>query len=380
MGSIYRRGKTWHATYVDRSGKRVRQSLGVTDRSVAQKLLAKLVSEDSMIHFGVKKESREGEGIGSHLDSFITSMEASGTTDEHCRRTRRLIRQYVTAGSWKALKDVTADSITKSMAQQRKAGLSNRTIHAGLTAMRSFCRHLVRQEVLQQDPTQHIAKPSLETDRRKERRMLLPAEWTWLKKYLAGSNAAIRNGQEAGERLLMYQTAIETGLRANELLTLTASSLHLDCSEPYVEIEAANAKNRTDARQFVSDELAAGLKRLVKSKLPIAVVFKAASRFRTAEVLREDLADARKLWLETPEGQKKAKTDFLEPTNGKGEILDFHSLRHTCGAWLVMQGISLPEVQSIMRHSSITLTIDRYGHLAPDARARCRNVLGKLLG
>jgi len=44
---------------------------------------------------------------------------------------------------------------------------------------------------------------------------------------------------------------------------------------------------------------------------------------------------------------------------------DFHSLRHTCGAWLAMAGQHPKTIQSVMRHSTITLTMNNYGHLFP---------------
>jgi integrase len=46
-------------------------------------------------------------------------------------------------------------------------------------------------------------------------------------------------------------------------------------------------------------------------------------------------------------------------------VFDFHSLRHTCGAWLAMNGAHPKAVQSVMRHSTITLTMDTYGHMFP---------------
>ncbi|HRY69807.1 MAG TPA: tyrosine-type recombinase/integrase [Phycisphaerae bacterium] len=49
--------------------------------------------------------------------------------------------------------------------------------------------------------------------------------------------------------------------------------------------------------------------------------------------------------------------------------MDFHSLRHTCGAWSAMTGAHPKAVQSLMRHSSITLTMDTYGHLFPGQEA-----------
>jgi integrase len=43
----------------------------------------------------------------------------------------------------------------------------------------------------------------------------------------------------------------------------------------------------------------------------------------------------------------------------------FHSLRHTCGAWLSMKGVPMRVIQAILGHSSISVT-ERYSHLAPD--------------
>ena len=65
--------------------------------------------------------------------------------------------------------------------------------------------------------------------------------------------------------------------------------------------------------------------------------------------------------------------------NHEGELLDFHALRHTCGAWLAKAGVHPKVVQTVMRHSTITLTYDHYGHLFPgqeaDAVSRLADVM-----
>ena len=55
--------------------------------------------------------------------------------------------------------------------------------------------------------------------------------------------------------------------------------------------------------------------------------------------------------------------------DGEGLILDFHALRHTCGAWLVIAGVDVKTVQTVMRHSNPTLTLNTYGHLLDGAEA-----------
>jgi integrase len=48
--------------------------------------------------------------------------------------------------------------------------------------------------------------------------------------------------------------------------------------------------------------------------------------------------------------------------------LHFHSLRHTCAAFLIADGRHMEEVKDHLGHSSIRVTSDRYGHLFPKSR------------
>lgn len=93
-----------------------------------------------------------------------------------------------------------------------------------------------------------------------------------------------------------------------------------------------------------------------------------------AEMLREDLTAARQSWLDAAkhdqaEAERRLQSDFLAEENHDGEALDFHALRHSCGAWLAMSGAHPKAVHAVMRHSSITLTMDTYGHLFPGQEA-----------
>jgi integrase len=47
-----------------------------------------------------------------------------------------------------------------------------------------------------------------------------------------------------------------------------------------------------------------------------------------------------------------------------------HDLRHTCASLLVEQGHSPKSIQEHLGHSSITVTLDIYGHLYPEERER----------
>ena len=90
-------------------------------------------------------------------------------------------------------------------------GKSARTVQAVLTAIKTFTRWLTRHGKLAADPLAGVAKPSPKTDRRHERRMLLPEEWDWLR---ATTEAGpFRYNMPGHERMLAYAVAIQTGLR-----------------------------------------------------------------------------------------------------------------------------------------------------------------------
>ena len=103
-----------------------------------------------------------------------------------------------------------------------------------------------------------------------------------------------------------------------------------------------------------------------------------------AEVLRIDLAAARKEWLceanDNPDVYSERElSDFLLPKSHDGAVMDFHCLRHTCGAWLAITGTQPKVVQQVMRHASITTTMDTYGHLFPGQESAAINRMNSLL-
>ena len=101
-------------------------------------------------------------------------------------------------------------------------------------------------------------------------------------------------------------------------------------------------------------------------------------------MLRADLGEARKSWLAASKGDvdeyaRREQSVFLAETSHEGERFDFHCLRHTCGAWLALAGTHPKVIQEVMRHSTITLTMDTYGHLIPDQQAGAIASIPKML-
>ena len=49
----------------------------------------------------------------------------------------------------------------------------------------------------------------------------------------------------------------------------------------------------------------------------------------------------------------------------KLDDVNFHTLRHTFASWAVMRGVTVKELQELLGHASLTMTM-RYAHLAPE--------------
>lgn len=366
----------WSIAYTTASGKR-RIITGAPDKQATMSIARKLESTEAEYRHGSRNEQHEhaaresAKPIKKHLDAFERKMSAEHRADAYIDGTMSILKRFCDAQKVSSISQLSADRVHKYADKLRAEGMTPRTVHAHLTALKSFTKWLLVTGKLPTDPLVSIKKPS--PTRKQERRFVLPDEFPLLLK--AARSGPERFGMCGEERGLLYDFAVQTGLRLGEIRSLTVADLHLDEKQPYVRCKAGSTKNRKAAQQYLLPHLAAKLKNHVERKLPSAPVFQLpADRKRAPQMLREDMEAARVAWLGEMSNKPKAyrkreQSDFLKPTNNAGQVLDFHALRHTCGAWASMTGASPKAVQTLMRHSSIMLTLDTYGHLMPDEAA-----------
>ena len=377
-GSIFKRGKRYWISYYDESGERKTRSSGTTDRRAAERILQAETDRVTKIRSGLidpvaERLVQQGRrSITELIDLFGTKLRAEGRTEQYVKRTEREIREFAEAMKIESLNAITAEHAAAYLESLRAKKQSNRTRQCRITSVKGFTRWAWREGMLPADPLAGVKRPNPETDRRHRRKILLVDEWHRLD--AATRTAPKRNGMIGEERSLLYAVALQTGLRAGELATLNRSSLHLTESPGFIVVEAGGTKNRKPARQYVRDELADRLRRHAALLSPGAPVFRMSQTWGLAAMLREDLALARDCWIEQAaddpdEAARRRESDFLVAKDAEGRVLDFHALRHTCGAWAAMGGASPKAIQTLMRHSTITLTLDTYGHLLPDEAA-----------
>jgi len=144
---------------------------------------------------------------------------------------------------------------------------------------------------------------------------------------------------------MLYQVAVETGLRRAELASLTRALFDLNGDQPTVTVAAAYSKNRRADTVPLRITTAEALRYFLADKMPRARAFNMPPRRHNVAMLCVDL--------------KAAGIPYRDEDN---RVADFHALRHTCGSWLAAAGVHPKVMQGIMRHSTITLTMDKYTH------------------
>ncbi len=389
-GSIFKRRDDgpYSISWFDANGQRREHNTLTTDKQAAERILAKKLTDVALRRDGVidaRQESliiQSARAIDGHLADFEAMMTARQRSPDHIKRTVAFVREVCTAAGFQTPSDITADGVNKIVTDMKAAKKAARTIQGRVVAAKAFTKWLADHGKLSHDPLRSVKRPSVKTDRRLCRRMLLPAEWPYLRAATLASGR--REGMLPLERVALYALAIQSGLRSAELRSLTKSDLFLAGEAPYVRCRAENTKNKQEARQYIQADLALELRRIVATKTPAASVFTLPQEWVMAKMLRGDLAEARKVWLDElkhdPAARaKRQESDFLAIANHQGETLDFHSLRHTCGSWLALQGVHPNVIKSVMRHSCITLTMDTYGHHLPDQHAEAVGAMVTML-
>lgn len=268
------------------------------------------------------------------------------TLDLYGRMTRRYILPRL--GS-RQLGSLTPLDVKEWVARLSE-GAGPATVHAAFRVLRRILSSAVEAEIIARNPARGIKTPRAE---REEMRFLGAEE-------LGRVAAAVPQRYRALVLLLGYR-----GLRIGEATALRVEDLDLlrgkvNVTKAFSEVRGrlilgptkTGANRSVSLPKFLREEVAAHL-----------AAFPAAS-------------DG--LVFTGPEGGPLHRSNFRlrvwGPALRAAEIADprprVHDLRHTAAALAIAAGGHPKEIQALLGHSSITVTLDRYGHLFPSLDER----------
>ncbi len=365
--TLRRKSRKWYIEYVDGEGI-PRRKAGFTDKSATIQLAAELERAAARRQSGLVDRFAEHRKrpLTVHLDEWHAALLHKGNTATHADLSRNRVRRIFTDCRFTFWPDMIASRVAAFISDLRGAGTSIQSANHYLLAVKSFSRWMVRDGRALDSPLAHLQAANAEIDKRHERRALSADETRWLIDTADDKGIPDWRGISGPERAMLYRTAVETGLRAAELRSLTAGSFRLDDDPPTVTVAAGYSKHRREDVLPIRSELAEALATHFTGKYPTAAALTLPQSQHVSAMMRFDLRRARAAWIrDTADGKERRKrlaSTVLTYRDDANRVVDFHSLRHTFISTLARGGVHPKLAQQLARHSTIALTMDRYTH------------------
>lgn len=319
---------------------------------------------DKLIELGLIDGQRVSANLGKplteHLEDFCEGLSADKRRATYVKNIKMNIERILSGCGFNTWTDIDGNRVKTFLAKSRgQDGYGERTYNSYLAAFKGFCSWMIRENrASAPDPMQghNLIK---QTNYKKMRRALTLDESHRL---LETTETASRRWKMSGlERSLVYRLALEVGLRAGEIISL--SVLSFDFENKGVRIEPSDTKGKRPADLILIPETARAIREFLKGKEPTDKAFAMPPNTKTAAMLRDDLKDA-----------------GIEYTDAAGRDADFHSLRHSFVSHLALAGVHPAVAQKLARHSKIETTMKYYTHVLHTSELAAIEALRKLNG
>lgn len=236
---------------------------------------------------------------------------------------------------------VTRNDVQDLVDRMLAEGLAPSTVKNAILPLRAMYRRLVSRSEVTENPTLGLALPA--SSARRER-IARPAEAAKLLAALEPEDRAV------------FATALYAGLRRGEIKGLRWCDV--DFGTGLIRVE----RGWDDVEGPIAPKSRSGRRRVPLSR-PLRALLAEHRLGRgggTGEELVFGRGNGRPLAAEwvTERARKAWKGLSLDP-------IGLHECRHTYAAFMIAAGVNAKALSTYMGHSSITVTLDRYGHLMP---------------
>lgn len=284
--------------------------------------------------------------VADFAPRFLAYSESENKPSETYTK-RYILRLHLEPAFRQPLDRIGKADIDAYKAAKLKAGVAKKTVNNHLAVLRKLLNLAEEYKVIASTPKLRALKLEeqdftfLDFDETDRLLAVIPARW----------------------RPMVF-VALRTGLRIGELLALKWEDIDLKAGRLVVKRTLWNGQENAPK----------GGKR---REIPLS---------RATVGVLQSIRSLREYVFTTPEGVRLTHSMVKDVVPsacklaGLSKRATFHDLRHTFASHLVMRGRSLKEVQELLGHSTIAMTM-RYAHLAPDVKKDAVEALdGPVLG
>jgi integrase len=345
--------KKYWCQYRDAEGKLIRTAL-YTDKTSSIQELAKLQKQEIFRKAGLSDRHTEHaiRPLSEHIREWLASLKQTGVSERRISDMSGRIDKLMTEGKWRRLNDITDDSVRSSLA---KLDCGIQTWNHYLQHIKQFVNWCVPERLLS-NPIRKLKRRNVNTDRRHDRRELTQEEQKRLIESTRASTV-IRSRLGGASRAMLYQLALATGFRRNELKSLKPESFDLDSDSASVTVAAGYSKHRKQDNQPLPPWIVKPLKAWLCSG---NALWPDLTR-HTAKMLKADLEAAGVEYVTIgPDGPLYA---------------DFHSMRHTYVTSVSRTTAPLKDQMEMTRHGTPSLFLKTYAKTNQQNKSRVANQL-----
>jgi integrase len=179
----------------------------------------------------------------------------------------------------------------------------------------------------------------------------------------------------------LWATALYAGMRHGEIRALRANNIDLtlkrikvragwDQYEGEIDPKTEKGRRTTVIIELLETLLVEHLKRSGRSGKDLVFGRDIDTPFNSNTVHNR----ARRAWKIAREREDE---EGIIPEHERLRPIGLHDCRHTAVSHMLDAGITIDKVSKFIGHSSITVTIDRYGHLLPGGEAEAAEILNE---
>lgn len=337
---------------VYRVGKKQRWEMVGPNRHIAERRLAQVMAEIHTGTFHQPKPILFCEFAQKWLREYAQGAVKPSTWETY----RILIDHRLNPAFGNLpLSHLTPEEIQGFLASLlRDHKLAPKTANNTLILLKTILKYAKRWSYLRENPAQDIQRYRIEP---KEMDFLNPEE---IRLFLQNSDEPYRT---------LFLAALLTGMRRGELLALQWGDIDWNQNRIYVKRSIYWRSKKDKDPNEVSWVFVTPKSRLSRRTIVMSPRLKEGLELHrmTCPVSPHDLVFCTRSGGPL-EPDNVVHQEFLPSLARAGlRRIRFHDLRHTFTALLIAQGENVKFIQNQLGHASATTTLDRYGHLMPDA-------------